>query len=194
MRRLMWFTIGFAAACAAAVWLIPGEWFLPAAFILGLLGVVLSLCNIYTVCRVGKIALFGCALGLIWFFGFQSHYLDGAAQLDGQIQRMSLVADDYSYETDYGIGVDATVLLNERRYRIRAYLTKDFSLAPGDVITGEFLLRYTSSTENSDGTYHAGNGIFLLGYQRGEGTVQQASEFSFRHLPRSSDKTAGTDP
>lgn len=183
MRRLMWFTIGFAAACAVAVWLIPGEWILSAALILGLLVTVLSFCTAYMVCRVGRIVLFGCTLGLIWFFGFQTHYLDAAVQLDGMTQRLSLVAADYSYDTDYGIGVDAAVVLNDRTYRIRAYLDKDISLAPGDVVTGDFRLRYTSSTEDSDGTYHAGNGIFLLGFQRGEVTVQQGAEFTIRYLP-----------
>jgi len=183
MRRLMWFTIGFAAACAVAIWLIPDEWILPAALTLGLLGVVLSFCNRHTAYRVGQIALFGCALGLIWFFSFQTHYLDAAAQLDGKTQAMSLTIADYSYETGYGIGVDAATVVNDRTYRIRVYLDKDISLDPGDVITGDFRLRYTFSKEASDGTYHAGNGIFLLGYQSGEVSVKEASQLSVRHLP-----------
>mgnify|MGYP003300986894 CR=1 FL=1 len=47
------------------------------------------------------------------------------------------------------------------------YLDQEIALSPGDKVEGGFRLRYTGGG-NENATYHRGNGIFLLGYPKGE--------------------------
>ena len=88
---------------------------------------------------------------------------------------------DYSYETAYGIGVDGTVQLEGKSYRLRAYLDLDKTLEPGDTVSGQFRFRATTPKESR--TYHAGNGIFLLAYQVDEVSVSPHTDASWRDIP-----------
>lgn len=169
MRRLMWFTIGFAAACAIGVYLVSGLWLmLLGAF--SLVAIVGLLRIRSTLGRKAICALVGCAVGFLWLWCFDMLYLAPARQMDGQAEILSIEVTDYSRPTDTGITAEGKTQINGKTYHIQFYLNKGVSLSPGDRIEGGYTLRYTGGGTD-DPTYHRGKGIFLLGYPKGETTV-----------------------
>ncbi len=172
MRKLMWFTLGFGAACALGVWVLP---------IRGMLLPVIAAAVTALICARGNyrrmcLALAGCCVGLCWYFGFAKYYLIPALAMDGKRVDTTVTATGFSYETDYGVGVDGEFVLDGKRYRIRLYVDSREQICPGDTLTGTFQLRYTAPGALRDPTYHAGDGILFLGYQRGIAEFRIAAE------------------
>lgn len=182
MRRLMWFVIGFVIACVAAAYLLLGKWLLLCAAVSAVLAVGMLLLK-GKPARIVAVVLTGCAVGLIWNWGFHSLYLQSAAALDGECRFAEFTATDYSYEMDYYIGVDGTITLDGKSYRTKAYIYDDISLSPGDKISGTFRFRYTSLGTTTDPTYHQGKGIFLLAFAGDDLTVSDCGENSLRDMP-----------
>lgn len=177
MRKLMWFTIGFSVACSLGVWVLPANGVLLTIAAMTLLTVV--------ACKFGvkrlTLCLFGCAVGLCWYFGFMKLYLLPAQALDGFSKHITLTAISHSYDTDYGVGVDGEFELNGKTQKIRVYVNQAEEISPGDVIEGEFNFRYTAPGGMRDPTYHAGDGILLIGYPRGISEVRTAAESRLIH-------------
>lgn len=172
MRKLMYVTIGFAAACALCVVFGRNTAFLPGAAAAALAFGLMRKKHpwIYRLALV----FMGCTVGMAWFFRYDRSYLNAAAALDGATSGMSLRVTDYSYETGYGRAVDGTIRLQGKIYQVKAYLDAGNALEPGQQLTGEFRFRFTTPDGAEEGTYHAGKGIFLLAYQRSDVTVSQA--------------------
>jgi len=74
------------------------------------------------------------------------------------------------------VGVDGEFVSNEKLYKIRLYVDSNQEICPGDTITGTFKLRYTAPGGMRDPTYHAGEGVLFLGYQRGSAEIRKAAE------------------
>jgi len=166
VRKLMWFTVGFTAACAAGVYLLTGFWYLLIGLFC-LFGFAALLCVRTKPAKTVAITLLGCVVGFIWLWGYDSLYLSGARACDGETIPITVVASDYSYAPNYGQAFDGRVELNGRTYQVRCYLNEDRKILPGDVITGEFRLRYTAGGQREP-TYHQGKGIFLIAGQESE--------------------------
>jgi len=165
MRIIMWFTIGFTAACAVGVYLLSGAWYL----LIGLFCLIgcISMFFIQTKpAKITAVALLGCVVGFSWLWGYDSLYLSNARSFDGEAVTLTVTASDYSNPTRYGQVFDGRTNLNGRSYRIRCYLNDEKEVVPGDVIKGDFRLRYTADGDERDPTYHQGKGIFLLAYQK----------------------------
>lgn len=183
MRKLMWFAIGFGAACALGVYLLPATVLLWVGIPLGIVaaaGVFLP-CNTY-----GKVVAFLClglSAGLLWFQLFESQYLAPARKLDGKTVEMTLEITDFSFDSGYGIAVDGSTRLEGRRYQVRAYLHQMQAVSPGTRITGKFELRYTAPGGQKPATYHGGNGILLLAYQEKIIGTEAHQEKRLSHLP-----------
>ncbi len=177
MRKLMWFTLGFGFALAL------GGYFLPLGLWTGLLCFLAAVVLWFAVKRLRccALVLLGIALGAMWFQGYDTLYMDTARKLDGQTVTLEAVATDYSYDTDYGIGVDARLYIDGKHYDLRLYLNDAEPLKPGDRILGGYRLRFTNDPE--DTTYHRGNGVLLLGYPRGEVATQPCEEVPLRYYP-----------
>nr|MBQ8244685.1 DNA internalization-related competence protein ComEC/Rec2 [Oscillospiraceae bacterium] len=165
MRKLMYFTIGFAAACGMKAYGLPREW---GWLVLGLgamCAVFLGLCS-------GKrsnyaavaLILLGLALGTGWYSLFQSVYLKPAMALDGRTEPLTIRTTDYSLDTDYGISVEGTLELEGRMYRVRVYLDESEPLEPGTLLTGSFRFAMTAPGEEPV-SYLSGSGIFLIARQ-----------------------------
>ncbi len=165
MRKLMWFSIGFAAACAIGAYLLSGYWLLVPTLLCFVLFWI-TLC-VPAICKTpGRYILFGCIVGLLWSRGYDSVYLTSARNYHGRVELLSIEVTDYSVPTESGLMADGKVELNGKSYKIRFYINQDIRLSPGDRIEGGFRLRYTGGRE--DGTHHPGSGIFLLAYPKGE--------------------------
>ena len=171
MRKLMWFALGFALACAFCVWVLPMRGMLPS---------VLAAVGLMIICKKRNYRclvciLSGCIIGLGWYSGFAKLYLLPAHAMDGSAIETTVTATGYSYETDYGVGVDGEFDRDGKRYKIRLYVNSDAEIRPGDTITGTFKLRYTGPEGMRDPTYHAGEGILFLGYERGSAEIRRAA-------------------
>lgn len=183
MRRLMWFSIGFAAACGMAIWLLPDGLILLGVILFSLLLGVSAFFKKYPYIRCLSTVFLGCIVGFLWFAVYQAWYLNPAKLTDGRTMNTVITAADYSYDTQYGVGADGNVVISGKPYKVRFYVNEEIPLAPGDQITGEFAFRFTVTTEESEGTYHSGNGIFLLAYVRGAYTHIPAVEVPVKYFP-----------
>lgn len=183
MRKLVWFTIGFAAASLAGV-VLYGQWLLlGAALMLVLAGVLAVLGKKYEKSRLPLLIALGCAVGFCWFGLYDNLFVLIPRVADGQTLRVTIEASDYSYETDYGSAVEGTVVLNEKEYRVKAYLQRKEEVAPGDKVNGTFRFRLTTDGGKEDPTSHRAEGIFLLAYPVGKADISKAEEVSLRHYP-----------
>ena len=170
MRKLMWFAIGFAAACAAGIYLLSGIWY----GLAGLFCLILCVIMLFIQTKPAKIAAFtllGCLVGFAWLWAYDSLYLTDARNCDGEEMLLSVRATDYSYSPVYGQAFDGRTEINGKSYDVRVYLDEDRVIVPGDRVEGIFRLRYTADSGEREATYHQGKGIFLLAYQQEEITV-----------------------
>ena len=162
MRKLMWFSIGFLAACLICAFL-----WLEAQLIAACVGfgtacaVCFALSKKYGWLRRLDAVCLGLALGFGWYQLYSAIYLTPAYGLDGETQELRIQCIDYSDETSYGVAVDGLITVNGKPYRVRVYLEGSPVLEPGDIITGEFELRRVSV----DNVYRQGSGVFLSAYQ-----------------------------
>ena len=180
MRKLMWFTIGFAAACGLCTYFLPVNWIIPGAVVVGLLS---ALGVPFPSLRRMGLTCLGLAVGFGWFLLFRHSYLLPAIAMDGTEVEAAITITDYSYETNYGVAADGSIELDGKSMRIRVYIHEDRLLEPGDTVTGTFRLRYTAPGGLEDATYHSGKGMFLLGYQRNDVEIVDAVREEVRFYP-----------
>lgn len=179
MRKLMWFTLGFAVAAAVGSYALAGqlqlhavEWYLLAAGVcLILLGICLLCMLRLTKARIAAMVCFGCVVGFCFQCGFDWVYLSVARAADEMTLDVSIFASDYAYETDYGCAVEGKVKINGRNYRVVAYLPEDTQMAPGDWVNGSFTLKSTLPGGSKESAYDRGKGVFLKAYPKGDMTV-----------------------
>ncbi len=178
MRWLMWFTIGFAVACAAGVYLNIG------VFLIFALIVAIPLFFLRTrLAKIAAVVLLGLSVGSAWLWGYDSLYLQAAKQYDGQTVTVEAVISDYSFQTDYGIAAGGDIKLDGKQFRVRIYLSDTESLSPGDTIRGDFRLRLTTPDSIQGSTYHQGDGIFLLAYVYEDVDIQPAETIPLKYYP-----------
>ena len=189
MRILLWFTIGFSAACVFGCYLVPIG--LSALLFICLLASLLTtaVCWRHLKQEYGypnriAILLLGVSVGLIWWICFDALRLTHVRNVDGQVVETQITVSDFSYETTYGIAADGTVSLDGKSFRVRGYFNgQETQLKPGDVVSGKFRMRMTVRGGEKEPTYHSGNGIYLLAYSNGNVTVCSDSGKQLRYFP-----------
>ncbi len=166
MRKLMLFTIGFGAAAAfcAYTWATMG--LLPVLAVLLLTAAFLLGSRWVKQLRVPGVICLGIVLGLVWFQMYSEGYLSKAEALHDQTAEVTASCTGYSYETEYGTGVDGILYLENKPYRTRFYVSGKIDMEPGDVLTGVFRFKVTTPEGELDNTSYPGKGIFLIGYQK----------------------------
>ena len=167
MRRLMWFAIGFGAACAfcAGTWIMTGL-FVPALIFAAVFSAGILIGSKNKLFRILTWICLGCCLGLLWFGFYSSVYLSRASAADTMTADVTARCTDYSYETDYGSAVEGFLYLEGMPYRAKFYVNSNVEMEPGDVLKGQFRLRTTTKDSADDPTFHQVKGIFLLCYQQ----------------------------
>lgn len=172
MRKLMWFTVGFAMACAVGAYILSGNLLVVIALaVLTGCGGVWLLCRHYGWKPIPLVILLGLVAGLMWYWIYDGGYLSPAAELDGQTTYATIEVLDYGFETEYGMAADGNASWQGRTYRIRFYMDEYQSVFPGDIVSGTFRFRITEEGLE-DSTFHRGNGIALLAYQSGKAVVE----------------------
>ena len=184
MRKLLWFTVGFAMGCglcATVFWqqnLIP---LLGYAFLFDVLCFALKYRN--NLFRVPAAIFLGVFLSFGWFSLFQTEYLRPIQKLDGQTVSLSVTATDYSEKTEYGFSVDCFALLEGKPYHLRVFQKEDTARTPGDVLEGEFRLRLTTPEGKKDSTYYQGKGVFVLANLKSDVVCSSSERSDLWFLP-----------
>lgn len=175
MRKLLWFTIGFATACALFAYLLPAELLRGCCLALLVFSGILVLMGrkFHLLRRTGLLAL-GCAVGILWCGGFDCHYLSVPASLDREIRTVTIRTMDFSQETDYGTVTEGICTLEGKDYRVRVWLDTKELLGPGYRITAPFRFSMTAPREDPV-SYYSGNGCFLLAFQEDEAVILRDS-------------------
>lgn len=183
MRKLVLFTIGFAAASFASS-ILYGDWILLGAMLALLLAGLIAIFRRKSLkWRSAFTIVLGLSAGLSWFFLYDNLFVLVPRIADGQTISVTIEASDYSYKTDYGSALEGTVTLNDEQYRVKAYLQTTEEAAPGDTVTGVFRFRLTTDGGAEDPTSHRTEGIFLLAYPVGSAVLQKSEEVAWRHCP-----------
>ena len=184
MRKLMWFTIGFGAACAfcAYTWTTSGL-ILPAIVFAVLFAAGLYAGSWVKHLKIVAALCLGIGLGLTWFHVYNVQYLDKAAKLDGMVADVELYCTDYAYQTEYGSAVEGFLYLDGKPCKAKFYIRGTVQIEPGDVLSGGFELRVTTQDSDKGATYHPGKGILLLGYQRDDASLLKPTQRPFWAYP-----------
>lgn len=182
MRKLMWFTVGFTAACVAVAYLPILHNFL--LWGMALLVVGGGCCFLKKKsARVIGVILLGIGASFLWNHGFNRLYLDAARSVDGDTVRLEVEISDYSRATDYGTAADGAVILEGHRFPACVYLNDEVQLQPGDRVTGDFRLRLTAAGGKEAATYHQGKGMFLIAYGQKNTEVIAGESIPLRYYP-----------
>lgn len=175
MRKLMWFSVGFAAACFAGVYWLPQETVLiAAAAALVCMLACFGFRYRWHTTVIMAVVLLGATIGFTWQRGYDYFYLRDARRHDGDTITATIEAADYSFDSGYGTAADGIIKLESRDYRVRFYINENAFLRPGDRVTGSFHLRLSVAGGIQEETYHQGQGIFLLAYPRGDSKITYA--------------------
>ena len=184
MRKLLWFTMGFAIGCGLCVTVFWQKNLLP---MLLYAAVSCGLCFLFgfrnELFRFPTGAYLGLTVSLAWFFLFQNHYLRPIQSMDGATLPLSITASDYSQRTEYGFFVDGFTVLEGRPYRLQLFHSGEEPLSPGEVLKGQFRLRLTVPGGEKDSDYYQGSGIFLVASQKGEAVRSRSERNALFFLP-----------
>ena len=99
MRKLMWFTVGFAAACVVGAYILQGAvlYILAACLFVPAAAGFILLRNLPGL-RSAALTLAGLAVGLAVWQSYDDAYLAHAKAVDGQTMPLSIVATYYSFD------------------------------------------------------------------------------------------------
>ena len=186
MRKLMWLTLGFGAACAWGAYL--ENRYGAVLLIVALLMATMAAYFARDKKRFRPVVMLfvGIAMGIGWFWTFGETRLALPRYLDDEKVVTSILATDFSRKTDYGFAIDGEIELNGKNYAVCVYLDEreePLAVAPGDLISGEFQFKVTTDGNAGDSTYHQGNGTFLIAYERGECTITPGNSSSVMYFP-----------
>lgn len=177
MRKVLWFTLGFGAACAfcaygrtTALLMLPALALLTAVFA--------GKSRTYQVI----LTVLGILLGLFWYSRFETQTLQPVYALDGITREVEIRCSSYPEETDYGYRAEGRIAIGEKEYAVMCYFDDSQMPEPGNILSGPFQFRVTAPGGEKDSAYYQGEGIFLLAYQRDEINVG-AGESSWRDYP-----------
>ncbi len=180
MRKLMYFAIGFAAACAVGAYLVFGMQLFLLAGIFAAVALIFVLARTPSL-KIAVVVLSGCVAGFLYMGLFDSFYLAAARVCDGQIVETQIEVTDDSFETEYGYCTDGKISVNGKSFQTTLYNSGE-ALKPGDIVNGTFQLQFTVSQGKNSPTYHQGKGIFLLARPEGELTVKKCEKLPFKYF------------
>lgn len=171
MRKLMWIALGLALMCAISAYfdsllaICVGL----VAFVMGVMALIVG--RTHARARLIGFLCAGVVLGGLVCGVYEITNLHSARSLEHKEMTLTATATDYSFPTDYGCAVEVDATIAGKVYSAQLYLNELADLAPGDGVEGTFRMDYTGG---ENGTFHFGDGVILLGYQRGDVLVMKA--------------------
>lgn len=185
MRKLMWLTVGFAAACLLAIEQLWDSGMMIALSVALLIAVLSAIAGRYwKTARYLLAVSFGAAIAFAYLLAYQNIYILPLSKVDGQTQHLRMTVLTYTEPSRYSNMVDASVELEGKQYKARVYLNNEEIYAePGDWLESDFRIRVTSLGGLKESVYYQGNGILLIASQKGEYILEKAQGISLRTLP-----------
>ncbi len=175
MRKLMWFTLGVLAGIGAGFWVLTGNWLWVAAAVCLLAGLVLSFLPLPgKYFRIIGCVMLGCTAGLIWMFLAVKFRSEPAMALDERLEYMQITVSDYGTVGTHGSSAEGTFHIDGKKYKTIFHISNYEELAPGDTVTGWFILDYVGYDGIDSTTYHQSKGIMLVAYSQGDAVVNKA--------------------
>ena len=180
----MWFTIGFAVACAVFSYGMGNVWIFPSVLLTVLAGIAaVIISRKKTVMQPLLGILAGCMAGALWFGVFHYTYIKPMTVLDGEQVHLTITYSDYSRITEYGAVLEGTSEIGDHTYQLWVYLSDQTVLRPGDSVTGDFYIRLTTPGGLRESAIFQGKGIFLVAGQRGDLDIACAETVEKRYFP-----------
>ena len=180
LRRLVWFTIGFAFACFLGIYFLYADALLLVAAACGIVITVCLLLPKKLWRQVAACIATGCMIGAFWLWCYDAYYLSFARACDMQTRSIHVVITQYAQETQTGASTTGEVALNGKKFTAKLYLDDADKLQPGDVVEGKFKLAFCGAGGSKAGTSYAAKGIFVIAYQKGDvSVVQNAGNVGF---------------
>ncbi len=184
MRKLMWLSLGFAAACCIGAYIFP-QYFIVHGVAAFAAGIVLAVCTRWIkVLRIPATVLIAFSLGVGWFALYDGSFLSTPRQIDAETIAADIEVTDYPSRTDSGSKVSGKVCLAERKYPVTVYLREPVACKPGDRLHGTFYFRFTAFGGDSEPAYQRSDGVFLLAYPSGDVEHLQSDGIPSRFLPK----------
>ena len=191
MRVLAIFCAAFAFGTALAQYLLSAQWALILCVIFASAALIMGLCG----CAVKRGAwakrAFLCALGLALALGYNTlyaHFIKAPNDaLLGTQDTVEVELLGYAEETSHGAKVTVKILNRGLPGRAIYYGDADLmDLEPGAHVTAEAL--FNSATDPTGKGLHLRNftakGVYILLYQRGEPSYDEANAGAMRYLPQ----------
>ena len=204
MRKLAWFSGGFAAACLLSCYapagltaaglcllLFVGAWLIQSRVQpqeqespdLSLLPVFRR--RMFQISRRMVVLFLGAALAFGWFQGYSALFYRPAQSFAGTEQTISGLVTSYPEKTSIG-GYSMTVRLDGglRSPDVLLYGSEDWGdLRPGDRVTCTPRLKSSDFLYGDETTYYTARGLFLLAYCNDPPAVERASSIPLRYWP-----------
>ena len=166
VRKILWFTLGFGAACAfCAYGRLPALMALPALVLL-----TAFLSGEFRTSQT-LLAALGILGGLFWFARFEARTLRPVYELDGITREAEISFHTYSEKTDYGSRAEGSMSIDGNRYSVMVYLDTEETVEPGTILSGPFRFQVTAPGGRKESAYYQGEGVFLLARQEDELTA-----------------------
>ena len=198
MRVLAIFCAAFAAGVALAQYLLSAQWALILCGVFAAAALVMGLCGCANKRGDWAKRAFLCALGLCFAFGYNTlyaHFIKAPNDaLLGTQDTVEVELLGYAEETSHGAKVTVKILNRGLPGRAIYYGDADLmDLEPGAHVTAEAL--FNSATDPTGKGLQLRNftakGVYILLYQRGDPTYDDANTGALKYLPQRIARTLG---
>ena len=170
MRKLLWFTVGFAALTFGTGYI--QEWLcLPLSILFVLTAVFFCLFHRrHKALAVAALIFLGCGAGMLRVWDHTANVLSAVRRYDGTEQSVCIEITDFGDQTDYGTTTLGELQLDGEVYSVCVYLSDNTRLYPGYTVSGTMKLYATAGGGLKEAVYHSSEGVYLTAYD-GEDTV-----------------------
>ena len=155
MRKLAWFTLGFALGMLGLTTVLWGRSLWPGLVLLALGVLAAGASRRWSWLSLPGAVLLGAAAAWGWMGLVQARLYTPLKILEGQTAQAEILALDYGQETDYGEEVKGRIYIDGKGYALRAYLQEGLPVEPGNRLTGEFRFRLTLPGGEKESSYAA---------------------------------------
>lgn len=204
MRKLAWFSGGFAGACLLSCYTTAGSTAAVVCLLFFVAAWLIQSCaqpqkqespdlsllpvrrrRVFQIFRRSAVLFLGAALAFGWFQGYSALFYRPGQTFAGTERTISGVVTSYPEETSIG-GQSMTVRLDGgfRSPDVLLYGSADWSgLEPGDRVTCTARLKSSEFLYGDETTYYTARGLFLLAYCNDPPVVEKANSIPFRYWP-----------
>lgn len=184
MRKLAWFTLGFALGMLGLTTVLWGLNPWPGLMLLALGVPAAAASRRRPGLSAAGAVLLGAAAAWGWMGLVHARFYTPLKILDGQTGQAEILALDYGEQTDYGQRVKGRIYLDGKGYTLWVSLKEDLRVEPGNRLTGEFRFRLTLPGGEKESNYAASSGIFLRATARSATAVEPGQAGSLRFFPQ----------